>query len=578
MKIFCSHFSYAAQLEKLGHEVFAPNLPGGITHLPSFLEKSGFAPDLVIQEEILGERVFFGGLEEMPCPTVFISVDTHLNLFWQRYYARLFDMVMSANLSFIGEIPWGEGPGRLSPRVGRLGPCGYARPWRDFSAREHGLAFCGILDQYRTVRTAMLELLEKNFALYRPAGRLERQAMLELFGNARIIPNEAIRDEVNFRLFEAASCGCLVLTPDIGEDQNVHFEPGKEMVTYANVLELLDKAAFYLSRPAEAEKIGRAARARVLSCHLPEHRAAEVLDYASRGGARAGGNEAVKCFALTLVQMARHGSHPLPATELLRILRALPEDGESAAAILALLSESTRPESPLYAEAQAGWPEEARREGLDLCLRLLAKNLYRDSTACNLAASFHCLHLGDLDKARLFWLRQRDKQAVQDGGSGAAGQGRFPEKKEDFYLFWADLLVKQGFLAQPGFRFRPHPGFLPQTALECLLLALEGGEGAERRDVWLRMERLYSALPGYAPHDLAMLANLSLHSPKSWRWQALYGICSLKCMRVEAGLAELESARASATAIGQEGAFKRLLAEHPGWEYTLRRLYPGISA
>lgn len=55
------------------------------------------------------------------------------------------------------------------------------------------------------------------------------------------LPNDCIAGEANYRLFEGASCGCLMLLPDIGGDQNSQFAPGKDFEPYANVLELIEK-------------------------------------------------------------------------------------------------------------------------------------------------------------------------------------------------------------------------------------------------------------------------------------------------------------------------------------------------
>ena len=92
--------------------------------------------------------------------------------------------------------------------------------------------------------------------------------MLKLYDNTRILPNESLCAEVNFRLVEDASCGCCLLTPDIGEDQDALLEPGKKCLIYANGLELLEQIDLPAARPEQAEAIGYAAWRRIQAEHL----------------------------------------------------------------------------------------------------------------------------------------------------------------------------------------------------------------------------------------------------------------------------------------------------------------------
>jgi spore maturation protein CgeB len=75
------------------------------------------------------------------------------------------------------------------------------------------------------------------------------------------------------RLFEAAACGTPVLSDD-WEGLETFFEPGEEILVARTAAEAEDA----LSRsPAELERIGRAARERVLAGHTADHRARELL-------------------------------------------------------------------------------------------------------------------------------------------------------------------------------------------------------------------------------------------------------------------------------------------------------------
>ncbi|MDL2307481.1 glycosyltransferase, partial [Desulfovibrio sp. OttesenSCG-928-C06] len=478
----------------------------------------------------------------------------------------------------------------------RLRHNGYDYQWRDHAVRSHALSFCGVVDKHRPMRQAMLELLGKRFPLHRPEGRLDFSSMMKLFADSRIIPNESISREVNFRLFEGASCGSLVLSQNIGEDQDVCFTPEREVVLYENSLDLLDKCVFYVKHDKVAEKIARNARARVLAEHLPAHRAQETLDMAaelsSRPGARATGAAAEGAFYLTLLQLARHGSHKLNTPWLLKRMGEHAEDAESAAGILVLLAEAAMPESPLYrAELAALYKE----QGLEFCRELARTGMHAQSVECNLAASSFALLTGEPELAFVFCQRQAGALAADETGATAkpdasdapvSGFARFAAavKTEEadagkrlyaFYLDWAEVLTGCGYLAQPGFQMRIMRGFMPQTALECLFLAQTESEvgmevNVDNSELMELLHRVCSRLPGYESMDMGFLAYLSLYDQQNWQLQASYGLGGLRCLKLEEPLCELVEAAGKAAGAGREADFFRLLAEAPASEYIIR--------
>jgi hypothetical protein len=574
MNIVCVDYSFTALLENLGHQVLSLRLQPGLTRLegvPELSPKNAFRPDLFIQQERLGLRVILEGVQKLPCTTIFISVDTHLNLFWHRYYARLFDLTLTAHVSRFKRQSGDFGQsGFYARNVHRLRHCGDARLWRDFSRRRHDFSFCGVVDRHRPVRSAMLELLGQHIPLHRPEKPIARQEMLDMFSDTRVVPNESIAGEVNFRLFEGASCGCLVLGQEVGEDQDACFEPGREVILYAHGLDLLEKAVFYQKNQRAAEKIARAAWLRVQTEHLPRQRVEELLATAEKwaGGALSGGRasagEADKYYCLTLQQLAFHGSHEQEPGQLLDRLRAAPEDGEVAAAMLQTLTK--------LGSASA-------KNGLAFCAEIFQKTLYTRSTACNLACSVFCRLQGDTDLSNLFLERQI--QAMREERGPAEGAENAPLEPgtawSDFYILWARLLYRQNKLARPGCRFVPQAGVLPENALECLLLAqteLEHGMRVSVRNKSLmeEMHRVFSALPGYADLDRGALAHLSLYTQNSWRIQMDFALGGLKCHKIEAGLIELEDALEKAEKQGEAGEFFRRLAGIAASESILRVL------
>lgn len=566
MNIFCIDCPYTRQLEALGHKVFAPDFPPGVVYLPGILTLNKFEPDLVIQHERLSARVILGGLEYIKCPTVFVSVDSHLNMFWHKYYGRLFDMVLTPHVSVFNSLPKEE---RL-PQVRRFGPGGHHRLFKRFDRRRHDISFAGVLTEHRPGRSAMVQLLTLSSKLNFPDKLLPHEEMLDLFQDSRMVPNEAIAREVNFRMFEAASCGSLVLCQNIGEDQNAHFEPGVEFETYEHALELVDKINFYKNNPDAAEAMGKAAWERVQGEHLPEHRAAQLAALSGAALRRLTGREAAIYFWLTLAQMARQGTHPLPVEWFLSQYRDVEKSPLAEGMKLRLLMEGAHQGNPLYNYDQAA---RYRGEAAEMIRNLLGSGACADSLDCNLAGAMAALVLQRPAWAKAFWERQAASIREGDYAAAYVTDARL-ESPYDHYMAWGKLLMSLGRDANVGFNFRSSLGYLPSSAFECVAMAQ--AESTSDRDSWLlEMHRICERVPGFSYWDMGILAEISLKYQDNWRHQLAYGFSSLANYRIEAGIFELMEGKRKAGEAGEEQFYESALEALPSSGYILSALRRG---
>jgi len=87
---------------------------------------------------------------------------------------------------------------------------------------------------------------------------------LEVFNNHD--SSSITKQHLHLREFEAPMCGSLYFT-NYCEELTEFYEPDKEVIIYRNEYELLDKVRYYLSHPAEAEKVRQAGYKRALKCH-----------------------------------------------------------------------------------------------------------------------------------------------------------------------------------------------------------------------------------------------------------------------------------------------------------------------
>jgi hypothetical protein len=513
--------------EQLGHEVvnFWPRET--LFDLKAALAERSFVPDLIFQQENLGPRVILSGLPRFSCPKIFWSLDTHLNLFWQRFYFRLFDGVLTPHMSILQNNP--RAP---HPALGRLAMFGARRPWRPFAERARDVGFVGRVTEERPLRKWLAQFLAERHQVL-AVQDLSVAEMLDFYADTRLAPNEAMLAEVNFRLVEAASCGCLVLSQDVGPDQDALFARGREIETYGHVLELQELLEHYRARPEEAERLGRAAWERVQREHLPVHRSGAVLDFAAGlSAAAARGAPAEIAYWLTLAHLQRGGMFAAMAEGLGRALAQLPPTPEVLAARMTLAVESG--------------PKDA---GLSFLCRILAEDAHPDQLDVNLAGSMGGIFLDDWNVARRFWLRHAAKNVLN-------GEP-LPASPAQLCQLWAKALTVAGRVGSAGFPFDP-AARLPQAAVECLHLAQRLAPGD--LTVTRRLLALTSTLRGHDFVRLGYLSHLALFSPKDWRTGLHLGMTSLKTYRLEAGLEEITQALENAVAQGKTDGFRATLS------------------
>ena len=214
-----------------GHEVIAafeeyPALavPGVPFDVRALWRRLPFAPDLLLVADTLGPQALPFGLEDVPVPRVYYAVDVHVNFFWQRYYARLFDLVLVAQKDY---VPVFDVPARWLPWGAD------ERVFRERGlARIHDLVFAGTVDPAtRPKRAAIVACLRERFGLETFGESVEKRLTWEemgaLFASSKIVLNESILGDLNFRVFEAMACGALLLTERIDNGLLDPLAPGE---------------------------------------------------------------------------------------------------------------------------------------------------------------------------------------------------------------------------------------------------------------------------------------------------------------------------------------------------------------
>lgn len=511
---------------------------GGVLHLPTELAAHGFVPDIVFQQELLGPRLLLGGLDELDAVRLFWSVDPHLNAFWHSAYIRLFDASFSTQRRLVPELR-----ALGAEHVRHLPWYAPEEPFTPFDQRQRDAGFVGRLGVNRPARAWLAELLGQVLpGRFEARDDLDFAGMLAFYRATRLAPNESIRGEINFRLFEAAGCGCVVLAQDLGPEQAELFEPGREMLVCADALELAQTAQMLCAQPRLAAALGRAAWERARAHHLPLARAKTILETARQAG-RNGADAAAGQRWLTLA--------------LAGLLEAdrLDSGGEAVAASLRSLDHPSRPEGPDEALLAA-----RIRVAISLGRHAEAEDLLR-----------RCLAAGNLGLPLLLTCsmaalrRGLEQDSAEDAALARAFAARAGVEQPEaghpwpvaLLLAWAERLGQDGPANHGGFSFDAGK-HLPACRAECLHWAT-----VLAPDDLTALRRAEASLAGTWGAEvlrLGALSELGLRAPDDWRVGLATGLCDLRVFRPDAGLSELALAAQLAAQQGEAEAFAQALA------------------
>lgn len=518
--------SLSAAFEALGHEVLDLHPKPGVCDLHGLLRDKGFVPEILVQQESLGPRVLLRGLEMLDCTKVFWSVDTHQNTFWQEEYARLFDLTLSTQKHWT-ELLRGYGV----ERTGWLPWFGRRLPWIPWKERPRRLCFVGRVTKQRPSRQRFVAFLQKHFGLA-PVQDVSFAQMLGAYQQSWLAPNESIFGEINFRLFEAASCGCLVFNQAGIPGLEDLLQPDREIVLFSHALDLAEKIAYCMNHPAQAERQAKAGWARIQEAHLPMHRARRIIEAARESvpAAAARGNSGKQAWVLTLYRLWQAERAPIAGNTVADLLLGLPESPKKRSALLGF------------------WFGTGNRSALDAALSaLLTSRAHAREEAVNRTGSLAALSLGDEFKAKAFWMR----------GKSSAFAGKPPSSPLEYYLAWARTLQRQNRLARPGLPF-DHERHLPESVLDCLIMAHR--IDPRNMDVCRRMDALLDKQPGFEPLRLSLLSHLTLHQRQNWLAGLKLGLVNLHGFRLEQGLEEIMLAAQQAESQGAGNRFQDALA------------------
>lgn len=250
--------------------------PRAHVFLPELLSRLGRDFDAVL--EVQGNSVEVSGQDQAGVPCAWWAIDTHLyymNYCHHFFRARAFDHVFVAQKQHVHryqEWAWTAAswlPLAADPAVFRPFPLEQTADVGFVGSVRAGL---------HEARRDLLGRLNRRFPRLSFARGLWREDAARFMSSCRLVFNRSLHEDVNMRVFEAASCARPLLTDRLPRDCGLEelFEDGRHLLLYDD-RDLEAVVERWLADPASAEQVGAAAREHVLAHHTYAHRAAEVL-------------------------------------------------------------------------------------------------------------------------------------------------------------------------------------------------------------------------------------------------------------------------------------------------------------
>lgn len=205
-------------------------------------------------------------------PSAWWIIDTHLQFDWDREKAVDFDFLFTAQkngaqhfrLEGFDNVRWI--PLGCDPQI--------HRQIAD-TPKQYNVCFVGNLIPGR--RTELVELLKDEIPRVHVAQAF-MDDMAKIYSQSKIVFNCSIKDDVNMRVFEAISCGSMLMTNEIDDNgQEQLFDDQVHYVTYTDADDLLEKTRHFLEHEEQREDIASEGMAWAHTKHMYRHRLEDIL-------------------------------------------------------------------------------------------------------------------------------------------------------------------------------------------------------------------------------------------------------------------------------------------------------------
>ncbi len=221
-----------------------------------------------------GRPYFPKNIEKLPLLTACYLIDVHVDLPIRIEMAKFFDIVFVAQKDYVEDfkarglknvlwIPFGS-----EPTI-------YQRMKLPFL---YDIGFIGHVSKDNVKRKRLLSLLSQHYHINDYRRFYSPSETSKMYSSAKIIFNCSARGDLNMRVFEALSCGRLLLTDSIANGLEELFQNRRHLVVFHDEKELLKLVDYYLSKDDEREGIALCGSNLVTSQHTYDHRMKKVMN------------------------------------------------------------------------------------------------------------------------------------------------------------------------------------------------------------------------------------------------------------------------------------------------------------
>ncbi len=333
---------FAEEFKAAGHEVYTCGVRGHLDiqldafmHVHKIFDKIGWKeePDLIIIHDE-SSPWYLIGLEDVVSPIVFYAVDTHHHFECHKYMAGACNLTYFAQKDYLNLID-------VSGIKSEWLPLWASRYVDQSSDKKFETSFIGSLDaRLNPERVQFFDHLKKLIPIHIGHGQF-----WDIFPFSEIVINQTVKSDLNFRVFEALMCGCMLLTEASENGLSELFTNEQHLVTYTkgNVEEVVEKVNYYLNHKSEMREIAQAGRVETLLNHTAEARMQRILadykristtrmmpclgqvasmNWAARGLIKTNSVYGLKAIqhSIRLIQRGLNNSEPIPANFVWNIL------------------------------------------------------------------------------------------------------------------------------------------------------------------------------------------------------------------------------------------------------------------
>jgi tetratricopeptide (TPR) repeat protein len=269
------------QLENMKLPIKMQDIPTGfepdLAQLAAGVPKENY-PDLFLWVESV-HGLFPQNINTLGVPTACYLIDSHLSLEWHVKWALNFDYVFIAQKEY---IPAFKKAGNKNVYWLPLG-CDPEIHNPGSMPKLYDVGFVGSVNDPNSRRYKLLKTIEEKFRLsYK---RCFWKEMAEFFASSKIVYNNAIKNDLNMRVFEVLSSGSFLLTDmTYGNGQAEMFFDDEDLGIYSDDI-ILEKVEYYLRNEALREKIAARGQQIAHRAHTYKHRVDEIINVAVNGAA-----------------------------------------------------------------------------------------------------------------------------------------------------------------------------------------------------------------------------------------------------------------------------------------------------